>query len=1482
MRLFEAFSVVSAEKILNSFFRKLNNKINSDNVLKSSNPVLLEATDVRFEIDNLRKVYGSNNEIIGSLFDIYLFNSKGEEMFKNNKIEDVLFLTPDKDGYFNFLGNRYYSPFVIFDKFESSEEYLDDELEIVEDSSLEKNKSLDLSKCIVLQGYYVAFASTLLAMIYSKVNHKNFELKNEYLNQLAGKLGVAYFRYFVQGETVVDIAGENKEIKKWVAQKIPIFFLPDAINQIELSSNPRKVVYPNDNVSMDVRFPHESHFGIVDLLETPESDKIGLTLTLVESNDLEYDFDNLRIVNKKVDYSKLPNLSKDSTDFLSISTKQIPFILHSDGARMLMGSKNLKQTIKVVGGEEPIIRTGFERENVGVNALVAYGLFKGFNFEDGIVVSRSFAEKMKVVVRESEKFTVPVCNAKSPYVNGDKWIYEASKNEKVTVKWSAKKNESVAYGRPLFEVSKGKSKLVYNYEGRYSAKIVHIPDKPPFPYLPFGSKEREKEYFVDFYIEYEVEKPLELGDKLMGRHGNKGTVALILPDEEMPKALINGELKTIDVILSPLGVVSRMNLGQLYETHISIAKEFGNFNISDVISPLENAYQYKDELLKALKSIGSDDYGRFKVLYGNNEWWLTVGYQYLVRLDHCVRDKIHVVSIADESEITGQPKKGRSRNGGQRFGELEFWSLYSYGNKKLAKLFAAKNLSVDSAKRKKLDIYPDDRLNDIFSYALKLKFGRPGYMVSKLELVEDSEEYDKYIKDYVEMALYRSNEDYYRYLSAKIKIEKQGLNDLYERFANEIETVFKETSNQEDITLEQLKVYAEKVADILEKYPEIADILEPSWRKKLQKGGEKAKDSKLYDGIAITKELNEIFNMKTEQKVEKHLKILRLILRNLLELRKDNSKLFKKAYSDTAEFLMKKEGYIRNVVIARRLHYSGRTVISPMPLARLDEYNEELDIDTVVIPVDFGIEWYRKVLKENFNISNDKIISALRGDENDRKELARLLNKYVKQEDVYVLLNRQPSIHRHSIQGFKPIFWHNYTIGLPINVCEGFNADFDGDTMAVYLPFEQTEEIKEEIRKMLPSRNPFKLGNGELIYSVDQDMVYGYYILTGKDKKALKSEIAKKIRELALKNDYDGISKYIKDTILLNYLNKATEVNLTLSVFEIVENKESMQKIRESKCRGNEKQYNQLNISIETEGGYKIPKGFVHGVDVKDYFNVEHGIVKRARRTLMDKKLRVAEAGYFTRKLVELLGTIQTSSNTEEFIEHEIDLSKKLVSDKKFGEIFKKERFVNRWIKLGDKTVFVESVDDIPEDKFIVLSPKICDIGSNRYVVSAKYCGRDLSKLEELKEGEYIGLTAGHVIGERGTQLSMETFHTGGKGFSMGRTSSSIFRHAFESQSYQEFLMNIEDEFYNDMGDSLLGKLDSSSIYFEMLYNFAQYLKSQGIKSPQQYYTNLELRGPLTCMSFEKGLDILENIELNKEYNETHPRVEYAFYWRWM
>lgn len=177
-------------------------------------------------------------------------------------------------------------------------------------------------------------------------------------------------------------------------------------------------------------------------------------------------------------------------------------------------------------------------------------------------------------------------------------------------------------------------------------------------------------------IEVAQVRNISVGDKLSGRHGNKGVISTILPEEDMP---YTADGTPVDIILSPLGVPSRMNLGQILEMHLGMAAN--SLGYQAIVPPFLGAKheEIKDELKKA----GLPENGKMKLYDGRTgeafEQDIAVGYMYMLKLHHMVEDKIHMRSIGPYSLITQQPLGGKAQGGGQRFGEMEVWALEGYG-----------------------------------------------------------------------------------------------------------------------------------------------------------------------------------------------------------------------------------------------------------------------------------------------------------------------------------------------------------------------------------------------------------------------------------------------------------------------------------------------------------------------------------------------------------------------------------------------------------------------------------------------------------------------------------------------------------------------------------------------------------------------------------------------------------------------------------
>jgi DNA-directed RNA polymerase subunit beta len=187
--------------------------------------------------------------------------------------------------------------------------------------------------------------------------------------------------------------------------------------------------------------------------------------------------------------------------------------------------------------------------------------------------------------------------------------------------------------------------------------------------LPSGVQQMVKVYVA-------TKRQISVGDKMAGRHGNKGVISKVLPEEDMP-FLADGS--PVDILLNPLGVPSRMNVGQILETHLGWAAQRLHFK---AITPVFDGAS-EEEIRKSLLEAGIPESGKSYLYDGRTgerfEQPVTVGYIYMLKLHHLVDDKVHARATGPYSLITQQPLGGKARFGGQRFGEMEVWALEAYG-----------------------------------------------------------------------------------------------------------------------------------------------------------------------------------------------------------------------------------------------------------------------------------------------------------------------------------------------------------------------------------------------------------------------------------------------------------------------------------------------------------------------------------------------------------------------------------------------------------------------------------------------------------------------------------------------------------------------------------------------------------------------------------------------------------------------------------
>ena len=333
---------------------------------------------------------------------------------------------------------------------------------------------------------------------------------------------------------------------------------------------------------------------------------------------------------------------------------------------------------------------------LGQNMLVAYMVWDGYNYEDAIIVSERVVQQDRFTSIHIEDYTIDVRETKLgpevitadiPNVSEEKLknldsegiirIGAEAKSGDILVGKITPKGETelsaeerllrAIFGEKARDVRDSSLYLEHGEHGRVTGIKVFSTEN--------GDK-LQPGVIKQVQVRVADQRKVQVGDKMAGRHGNKGVISKVVPAEDMP-FLEDGT--PVDIILSPLGVISRMNLGQLLETHLGLAANALGYKVATPILNGITESQIKEELEKA----GLPTSGQVTLYDGRTgepyDHKVTVGYNYMLKLNHMVEDKIHQRSTGPYSLITQQPLGGKAQFGGQRFGEMEVWALEAYG-----------------------------------------------------------------------------------------------------------------------------------------------------------------------------------------------------------------------------------------------------------------------------------------------------------------------------------------------------------------------------------------------------------------------------------------------------------------------------------------------------------------------------------------------------------------------------------------------------------------------------------------------------------------------------------------------------------------------------------------------------------------------------------------------------------------------------------
>jgi len=747
----------------------------------------------------------------------------------------------------------------------------------------------------------------------------------------------------------------------------------------------------------------------------------------------------------------------------------VPFLQHNDPRRVLMACSMMTQAQPVADPEEPVALTDFERalrhqfpkmiENMGVNLRVGFVFWKGLNYEDAIVVSESGAKELRILERREVSVPVPafaqvdettdrdfergIRRVGSAVREGDDLLRLCYRPLRLGVS-IPKLPESLQSRIGPFpaDLHWGDHTLCSPVRGR----IAGVSEVPLWSTdAPCASRYRSR---FDFSIE--TERPLQVGDKLCNRHGNKGVVSAIIPDEEMPQ--VDGQ--HLEVLFNPIGLLNRGNYGQLLEAIVGAAHvDESDFPTGLVDPPGERI----ERILQACAGQQALIFNDVEIPgpAGTRTVRAVTGINYVLRLPHHAEEKFSVYGTGKYSSITGQPPVGIA----QKYGEMEMWALQAHGaHSILAEL--CHDRSRQEKPPKNGEPTPQQPLRDWLA-ALGLRIELAGEEVSlrRMDLHAEptgwsnlldtslscdadpmSEADGKGEVPPLRTVLWR--------LSSEVFFDEHGL--VYLDLGKLVDIVLtkRRSGRGDDVAEEEVFAFSGRYLPLLSaryrrsptgrgEHPlttAYAKLARAVWR--LRRGQEPGKDEGVEEA-------------------------LKTVLWKLLG------------------GLDGKHGIIRRVGLCRRLEYSARMVIVPDP---------ELTIGEVSLPWDAV-----RVLFRDRLMGSSACAGAIDTAQSDleasaQSPLAEEANRVLRSE--WVLANRNPSLHKYSILAFRPVVhFDSMALKIPPLVTSSFNADFDGDQMSVVPVF--TEAARHEAEKLSVKSHLFSAADGELTIPLTKDLRLG-------------------------------------------------------------------------------------------------------------------------------------------------------------------------------------------------------------------------------------------------------------------------------------------------------------------------------------------------------------------------------------------------------
>ena len=708
---------------------------------------------------------------------------------------------------------------------------------------------------------------------------------------------------------------------------------------------------------------------------------------------------------------------------------------------------------------------------LGRNILVGYLSWEGSNFEDSLVISERLIKEdifTSIKVREFVA-TIARANVESEKFGADH-LHETEAAQ-LSPEGIVREGAMVEGGDLLVARTMRRKGLKTEAERRdvslrlpagQSGTVVKVEHYAASKGDPLDARISEL-----VRVTVAVRRRLKIGDKLANRHGAKGIVGRIVPEDEMP-TLPDG--RPLDLILNPLGVPSRMNIGQLLETHLGLAAHQLNCT---VVTPGFNGATVED-VDAMLEEAGLPHSGMFRLRDGRTgrlfDQESTVGYHYFMKLVHMVDDKHQARCTGSYSDDTETPLTGRGNSGGQRLGIMETWALQAHGaGHILQEMLTLKSDDGKARGRTYKALLDNAELpRPTVPHSVRRLVAQLRGLCLDLKLFRaDSQRVDVFtadaaIDDIVSVSLEFASADTVRQWSAERLACERSETSFEEFFGVDDEPCVKHI----ELAAPVKHPWRSLVGEAADELPDITAL--PILPRSLRAGRQ---IDPLYLAVCAENEA-----IKSDGDTAERVEALQRAVDQLMGDR------------GLTHLLYGKRGWFAAAMSGKSVDYSARTVVAPGYGLRYDECGLPKKLaKSLFEPFVVG-----ELMRTGHATAADAARQMLRDDEPTAVDLLGQIA-----EERVVLLHRAPVLHRWGIQAFRPLLTDEDVVRLHPLALVTFNADFDGDEMDIYLPLSVRAQ-EEAAGSMRPSVNQVGLASGEYANGPTQDMVFGCYYATVK------------------------------------------------------------------------------------------------------------------------------------------------------------------------------------------------------------------------------------------------------------------------------------------------------------------------------------------------------------------------------------------------